>query len=712
MVKALLSASLIALLAAGSASGETAVVRRAADLSAALRGNGADTTAFDLTATVAYVSTNRADEKTNVAVTDPSGATLFRAEDRAGMKALPRCGALARCRGHVVRNVYGRRFAMLTDYEEISLGPAPQPVEFSRAKFLDPNHDFRLCRFAGTLRDVIVNETDPHWLHLSICDDGGMVFATVPISEDGDLAQLRAAIGSRIAVTGICVPYDHSPRLQTGRIFKIPAMDRIEFLGTKENDGSPVPSVEDIRTAQPADVATLGRHRATGRIVAVWHERNALLRTDNGDCIHLQFAERGNLPVYGDRIEATGLPESDLFRLNLFNATWHRIDAAPMPAETPTPISPRTMTEDEHGNRRVNCVHYGRAVSIRGIVRSLPEEFAGRRMYVESGSRIVPVDASALPAAFASVSVGCEVSVAGTCVLEIASPQMTASIPRLLGFSIVLRSPDDVTVLSRPTKWTTGRLLTLIGALLAALIAILAWNTALRRLAEKRGKALADETLARATADLKVYERTRLAVELHDSLAQNLTGVSFEIDAAERLADTEPKRMHEHLGIASRALKSCRDDLRNCLWDLRHQTLESDDMESAILQTLAPHATGVSLAVRFRVPRERISDNTAHAILGIVRELTINAVRHGKATSVKVAGSIKGEKLLCSVRDNGCGFDPENRPGDEQGHYGLLGIRERVNAFEGAMTIESSPGAGTKVTIAINIPQEDKAEST
>ena len=166
--------------------------------------------------------------------------------------------------------------------------------------------------------------------------------------------------------------------------------------------------------------------------------------------------------------------------------------------------------------------------------------------------------------------------------------------------------------------------------------------------------------------------------------------------------------MHEHLGIASRALKSCRDDLRNCLWDLRHQTLESDDMESAILQTLAPHTAGIDLAVRFRVPRERISDNTAHAILCIIRELTINGVRHGKATTVKVAGSVEGERLLCSVRDNGCGFDPENCPGDEQGHYGLLGIRERVNAFEGSMTIESRPGAGTKTTISIHIPQESE----
>ena len=75
---------------------EPAVIRRAADLANALRGNGAEKTLFDVEATVAYVSTNCADEKTNVAVVDPSGSVLFRAESRQRLKNLPRCGAVAR----------------------------------------------------------------------------------------------------------------------------------------------------------------------------------------------------------------------------------------------------------------------------------------------------------------------------------------------------------------------------------------------------------------------------------------------------------------------------------------------------------------------------------------------------------------------------------------------------------------------------------------
>ena len=134
-------------------------------------------------------------------------------------------------------------------------------------------------------------------------------------------------------------------------------------------------------------------------------------------------------------------------------------------------------------------------------------------------------------------------------------------------------------------------------------------------------------------------------------------------------------------------------------------TLEDEDVNDAIRRTLAPHVGNTELAVRFSVPRELFCDNTAHTILRIIRELAINAVQHGKATSVKVAGSIEGGKLLFSVRDNGCGFDPESAPGMAQGHFGFQGIRDRIESFEGEMSVQSAPGKGTKVTIALTVSQ-------
>ncbi len=169
--------------------------------------------------------------------------------------------------------------------------------------------------------------------------------------------------------------------------------------------------------------------------------------------------------------------------------------------------------------------------------------------------------------------------------------------------------------------------------------------------------------------------------------------------------------MLKHLTIAAKALKSCRDELRNCLWDLRSQALEEHELTTAILRTLQPHINDSRLAVRFNVPRTLLSDNLTHALLRIIRELVINATRHGAATSIRVAGSLEGSRLQCSVTDNGCGFNPEDPPGVLQGHFGLQGIRERVKQLGGTFELASSPGAGTRATVTFLLHNADSLET-
>ena len=182
-------------------------------------------------------------------------------------------------------------------------------------------------------------------------------------------------------------------------------------------------------------------------------------------------------------------------------------------------------------------------------------------------------------------------------------------------------------------------------------------------------------------------------MELHDSLSQTLTGVAMQLEVG--ATDT-----------AKTMLTACRGDLRRCLWDLRSRTFEEKDMTEAIERTLEPHSVGAKIAVRFNVQRERLDDSTTHTILRIVRELVVNAICHGKATEIKVAGECHGDAISFSVRDNGCGFDTANAPGLQEGHFGLLGIRERLKEFNGNLKIESSPGQGTKATISMAIGQE------
>ena len=147
------------------------------------------------------------------------------------------------------------------------------------------------------------------------------------------------------------------------------------------------------------------------------------------------------------------------------------------------------------------------------------------------------------------------------------------------------------------------------------------------------------------------------------------------------------------------------------MWDLRNQTLDDVTMDDAIRRTLAPHLAGASLSVRFEVDRELFSDTTALAILRIIRELTVNAVLHGRATAIKVAGCIENGRLMFSVADNGCGFDPDSAPGVEQGHFGLQGVAERAERLNGELMIRSTPYKGTKAQVSIIINRKQNIRS-
>ncbi|MBR2939772.1 MAG: hypothetical protein IKC14_00515, partial [Kiritimatiellae bacterium] len=133
----------------------------------------------------------------------------------------------------------------------------------------------------------------------------------------------------------------------------------------------------------------------------------------------------------------------------------------------------------------------------------------------------------------------------------------------------------------------------------------------------------------------------------------------------------------------------------------RGKALEEPHLADAIRMTLEPHIEDVQLGIRVTVPRSRFADNAAHALLRILRELTLNAIRHGHATSIRIAGAISGEKALFSVSDNGTGFEVDSAPGIRQGHYGLQGVRERVRELKGTVVWTSSPGKGTKVKLTL-----------
>ena len=115
--------------------------------------------------------------------------------------------------------------------------------------------------------------------------------------------------------------------------------------------------------------------------------------------------------------------------------------------------------------------------------------------------------------------------------------------------------------------------------------------------------------------------------------------------------------------------------------------------------TLMPVVGTTELVIDFPVKTRNLGDNIVHAILCIIRELSVNAVRHGKATRIKIRGWQTASGVGFAVDDDGCGFDAEHRQGASSGHFGLQGVIERVTRLNGTIDIKSVPDQGTSITI-------------
>ena len=675
---------------------QTSVIDKAGDLDRLLFAKEGAGRYFDLTVRVIAPTTP---ENTILVVEDDSGVAMLNLGPTPSSRKLS-AGDMINISGELVRCADGRLMADCRPPRFIASGPGPASMEVSPETLLSGRCYGRFVRMSGTIIDAFQDEIDPTFVILILDCGGEKIYVTAKKTLAEPLGAAAGLIGREMSVAGVCARLYRGGMQFIGYCVR-PYRKADMRLLTPQPDPFSVPELGDLSKMPPTGISALGRRQITGLVIAVYGKGDIMVKVPDGRVILANLVD-ADAPSYGDTVQVAGFPESNLFHVNLVRAIWRMAPPCEVEEDFPVPVTVRALVTDKNGQTKFDHLMHGHPVHLRGRVLSLPGAGGDdTRFYLQDENFMLPVEAGACKAALKDISVGCEVEVSGICAIESESWRPNSMFPHIKGMMVVMRTPEDIRVLAYPPWWTAGRLMAVIGALLGMLAGIFAWNRALNRRAERRGRELADEKVAHVASELKVEERTRLAVELHDSLAQNLSGVSLEIDTAAKLADTDATAMHEHLNRAARSLKSCRDELRNCLWDLRNRALEEGSMDEAIRQTLAPHLSGVEIALRFNVPRELLSDNTAHAILRIIRELALNAVHHGPATKLWIAGSAESAKLCFSVRDNGGGFNPASAPGFAEGHYGLVGISERVEAFEGEFTIESAPGKGCKATVSI-----------
>ena len=197
-------------------------------------------------------------------------------------------------------------------------------------------------------------------------------------------------------------------------------------------------------------------------------------------------------------------------------------------------------------------------------------------------------------------------------------------------------------------------------------------------------------------------ERERLAREIHDTLAQALTSVVTQLEAAEsRLADS-PEQARRHLDLARRAAREGLGEVRRSVSALRPDLLEGHTLAEALerLATRWSAATGVLATVRTSGEVVPLHPDTETALLRTAQEALANTARHARATRATVTLSYLGDVVTLDVDDDGVGFRGVPRPRADGG-FGLAGLRERLVAVGGRLEVETVPGQGTTVVAQV-----------
>jgi signal transduction histidine kinase len=202
-----------------------------------------------------------------------------------------------------------------------------------------------------------------------------------------------------------------------------------------------------------------------------------------------------------------------------------------------------------------------------------------------------------------------------------------------------------------------------------------------------------------------VEERTRIARELHDSMAQKLFSLRLTARAAAVGAD---EAAAAHLRTVDRLAGEAAEELRAIMVGLRPADLTGDGLAPALRKQAELLDRAHAAAVTFRADQvPRLTPAREEAVYRIAQEATHNALRHGPPTTVQIRLSTRDGHLLLEVVDDGPGFDPDDAPdprtvqGRAQRRLGLTSMRERALAVGGRLRITSAPGRGTTVRLEV-----------
>ncbi len=555
-------------------------------------------------------------------------------------------------------------------FRVLGKGTLPEGKLYSFSDLADGQMDSQWVVVRGIVRSAAIDRTSWHEMNLAlrVASGSGEFVARVPIPQEQDFSYW---VGREILIEGVCGSLFTSQRQLTGILFYVP---RLSFIRME------APARETPFSALLQFAPGEGAHhrvRVSG-VVAYQQLGNALFLQSEGK--GLRVLTQQNTPLQpGDVIEVFGSPAMGESAPVLSDATFHQIGHSAVSA----PVSFNFDLPWEQ--------YDGALVMTDATLLDHQHQNGGLRLLLRAGEYLFEATAPPpMDERFLSIPLNSQVRITGICLVRSGG---LWSVPQ--SFRILLRSPDDVVVLRAPSWWNFRHAMWLLGITVGALLIVLAWVVVL-------GGRLRDQMAIirqKLRSGAVLEERNRIARELHDTLEQELAGITMQLDLASDCFEQVPRVAREAVETARRMSRHSMVEARRSVWDLRCHLLENGDLVSALTEIVKPLAPQdkLEMSVNISGTPVRLPAPVEMNLLRIGQEAVANAVKHGGAQHITIELQYAPESVRLFVKDDGCGFAPEEAL--SAGHFGLLDMRERAQSIGCHLEIESASGRGTRLTV-------------
>jgi signal transduction histidine kinase len=558
-------------------------------------------------------------------------------------------------------------------------GALPRPQLFPLSELANGQHDSQWAQVRGIVRSAAVDRSS--WkesaLAMRIASEGGEFNVRVPIAHDQDLSSsVDEWVDSEVLIEGVCGSLYNANRQLTGILFYVP---RLSFIKV-EAPATEVPLSALLRFS-PAEGT---RHRVRVRgIVGYQQPGNALFLQSQGKGLRVLTQQNTGLEI-GDLVDVLGFPAMGDSAPILEDALFHRLGHE----NAPEPVKLNLGVPWEQFD--------GAVVTTAAKLLNRQTQPDGLRLMLQDGDVFfdAALPASASAERLLSIPLNSEVQVTGICLVRSGGLWQTPQ-----SFRMLLRLPQDVVVLRAPSWWNLRRTLWLLGVTAGVLLAVMVWVVVLGRRLQEQMAVIRQKLRSSAVLE----ERNRIARELHDTLEQELAGITMQLDLAVDCFQQAP-------GVAQHALETARDmsrhsmvEARRSVWDLRCQLLENGDLVSALAQIVEPLVPREQTKFDFKIQGDpvRLPGPVEMNLLRIGQEAVANAVKHGRARHVSIELRYAPASVCLTVSDDGEGFVAAQA--SPAGHFGLLDMRERAQSMGSHLRVESEPGRGARIAVEVPV---------